>query len=617
MDLVMYFILSTVCCSLVIAQNNAYEKLRKPTLEIETDDPNDVIMNGSTVHFNCRNSSAAQRFYWTKKGNNDSIADQRTPEFTIRNVKPSDSGLYSCHYRKNSKYSEHSDPVYLYVKDIFPPPTITAEPHSIIQPGQDVTIICTSPYLNIIFTLFKGDDKIKENGNNPFTYVIHNAYKQHAGQYYCRYKKSGMESHFSDPLMIDVKALPRPSITWENYKEGQLKISCMAPQNNTRMWFQLFNESKDVIDEIKAVKQNQVDFIIPYPEQSYSNYYCMYRIQMGGNFADSLISDAAVIMEDIFPPPTITAEPHSIIQPGQDVTIICTSPYPNIVFSLFKGDDKIKENDNNPFTYVIHKADKQHAGQYSCRYNKSGMESHFSDPLMIDVKVLPRPSVTWEKYKGQLKINCKASENNTRMWFQLFNDSKDVIAEIKDVKENQVYFTIPYPEQSYLNYYCMYRIRRGGNFADSLISDAAIIMEDYTRQNIIRLFLSTIVLILLTAIIVKHFKWRSYHPNLPVHWTKLAVESDYTKFEVMKNEEGTEEESAVSLLTDYSKESSHDKEDAKEVMGLKDDASVEKCSIQTPATTVYAVIEKKKDQEEQNTLIQEEASVEAQVISAS
>ncbi|XP_072012951.1 immunoglobulin superfamily member 1-like isoform X3 [Engystomops pustulosus] len=295
---VTYCFTSVVCSILMITQGGVYGNFRKPILEIDTEDPNDVNMIGITAYLNCISSLNADQYYLMKEGIQNAIKEQHTPVFTITNLTERDSGLYTCRYRKNSELSEHSEPVYLYASDRYYPPTIIAEPKSIVQPGQNVTIICNTPYQNILFTLFKGDTVIEETEANPFIHVIHNASEEHAGQYSCRYKKLQLQSYFSSPLMIIIKALPRPLIILDDYMKGKLKINCKAPEKDKKMWFQLFNGSNDVVDEIKAVTESAVDFILPYPEGSYQRYYCMYRIRMGSNFADSLPSDELIIGTD-------------------------------------------------------------------------------------------------------------------------------------------------------------------------------------------------------------------------------------------------------------------------------------------------------------------------------
>ncbi|XP_069803783.1 immunoglobulin superfamily member 1-like [Dendropsophus ebraccatus] len=419
---VAYIFFRIICCSLLIMQSYVQGKLPKPILEIDTEDPTEYYMVGGTASLFCGNSSNAKRFTFRKNGSKDIIKEHLAALFTISSLSESDSGFYTCQYETDSELSEFSDPEYLYVSESYPQPTIIAEPQNIVQSGQNVKITCTSPYPEIYFTLFKGNSVIAEDYSNPFIHVIQNMNKEHAGQYSCRYRKSNMQSHFSSPLMIDVKDLPQPSITWEHYEEGLLKINCTAPNPEKRMWFRLFNQSKSIIDEINDVRKNQVDFIVPYHKQSYPRYYCIYRIRIGMDFADSLISDSAVIR------------------------------------------------------------------------------------------------------------------------------------------------------------------------------------EAYTMANIIRLLLSAVILILLTVIVMKHFKsprtGKSHPPDLPALRKQLAVDSDYTKMEVMKTEVTEENNMALAVRTDNI-ENTCDRKEATEVLPSKNNDSIGNSSDLTPATTtVYAVVEKAIDEQQ-------------------
>ncbi|XP_044134109.1 immunoglobulin superfamily member 1-like isoform X1 [Bufo gargarizans] len=339
-----YNIFFIVCYIFVRTRSGVLGELLQPILEIDTEDPNDVNMIGSTAYLNCTNSLNAQKFYLRKDGNKDVMNEQVTPVFTMTNLNAKDSGLYTCQYSRNSEFSKHSKPVHLYVSDRYPPPTITAEPKSIVQPGQNMNIICSSPYPDIIFTLLKGYAPIEESDNNPFTYVIRGASKEHAGQYSCRYRRLSLLSDFSSPLMIDVKALPKPSITLEEIQKVELKISCMAPEKEKKMWFQLFNESKDVIHEIKVVNKSQVDFIVPYPNQSDPRYYCMYRIRMGSDFADSFFSDAAVIWNEPSGTQDYTIENIFRLLLSAIILILLT-----VIFAKhFKSSDECKSRPSEP-----------------------------------------------------------------------------------------------------------------------------------------------------------------------------------------------------------------------------------------------------------------------------
>ncbi|XP_063797720.1 immunoglobulin superfamily member 1-like [Pseudophryne corroboree] len=299
------FICVRICFILGMKQCFAYGKLHKPNLEVLTDNTDDVIIIGETVHFHCTNSSNADKFFLTKETNSINVTrEQFESTFAITNVNNNDSGLYSCKYSCNSEISEPSDPVDIYVSNRYPPPTITVVPRNVVQPGEDITIMCSASYSNIIFTLYKGDTLLVEDAKNPLSYIIRNAKEKDVGQYMCNYRTKPdnelqIQSTYSDPMIIRIKELPRPSLSWssnsDTANDAVLNISCTAPVKYKRMWFQLLNTSKDIEDEIKSVSENHVTFVIRYPDHSQKKYYCIYRIKMGDHFADSIISDPAII----------------------------------------------------------------------------------------------------------------------------------------------------------------------------------------------------------------------------------------------------------------------------------------------------------------------------------
>ncbi|XP_075046581.1 immunoglobulin superfamily member 1-like isoform X2 [Mixophyes fleayi] len=289
-----------LCCILVMKQSCVSGKLHKPSLEVLINDADDEITIGDTIRFNCTNSTNAQKFFLTKRQSNVT-REQINSMFTITNVNIEDSGMYTCKYSWNSEVSEPSDPVDIYVSKIYPPPTITAEPRNIVQPGEDITIKCTAPYSHIIFTLYKGDTVVKEDDKNPFLYNIRNAEEKDVGQYSCIYrtKKDNelqIQSTFSNPTTIQIKELLRPFISWsyDPKHDTQLNISCRAPVKYRMMWFQLLNASKGIEEEINNVRVNEVTFVVLNADHSEKIYYCMYRIQIGDHFANSVISDPII-----------------------------------------------------------------------------------------------------------------------------------------------------------------------------------------------------------------------------------------------------------------------------------------------------------------------------------
>lgn len=85
----------------------------KPYLEVLTSYPDDVIVIGGKVRFHCKNWTKAETFYLTKDQND--IRSQNNSEFSIVDLKLSDSGLYSCRYSWNNVFSEPSEHKDIYV----------------------------------------------------------------------------------------------------------------------------------------------------------------------------------------------------------------------------------------------------------------------------------------------------------------------------------------------------------------------------------------------------------------------------------------------------------------------------------------------------------------------
>ncbi|KAM4703989.1 natural cytotoxicity triggering receptor 1-like [Rhinophrynus dorsalis] len=300
--------ISTVTCLLLTMKLQTTEGLlEKPVLEVVTNHPEDVIVIGDTISFVCATLSTNTKKFYLHCENTNVTLEQSGSEFIITKVTSSYTGMYTCKYCNQDLCSEYSEPVYVYVRDTFPEPEIIVRPRKTVKPGDHVTIMCNAPYENIKFLLYKGDELIMEdaNGGNTFSYEIKHANEQHVGQYMCSYttkpgNKLQMHSRKSNPMMIRVKVLPKPSISWEavSHDNGTHKIHCTAPNKYRRMWFQLLNDSKDVEDEIEDINENSVTFTIKDLKHSKAKYYCMYRIQMMDDFVDSIVSEEAFIGED-------------------------------------------------------------------------------------------------------------------------------------------------------------------------------------------------------------------------------------------------------------------------------------------------------------------------------
>ncbi|KAE8593805.1 hypothetical protein XENTR_v10019327 [Xenopus tropicalis] len=284
----------TVCHLSIMNHPALSEHLPKPSVSLFTSDPDDVIMEGDTISFLCETPYRnAKTFFFTCLKTNVT-REQSQSKFTINEVTQNHSGGHTCKYCDQSSCSEPSDPEHIYVRDTLPEPIISVKPRRIVHSGDSITITCSASDEDIIFMLYKDYKLVKEAAasSNTTSYEIQSIRKENAGQYMCWYKKTKnnrvIQSQPSDPLMIRIKDLPKPSVSLEfaNSDNGNVSIHCTAPGTYSRLWFQLMRENKMVEQETVGTKE--ATFTI---RDLNEKYYCIYRIRLGTDFAYSELSD--------------------------------------------------------------------------------------------------------------------------------------------------------------------------------------------------------------------------------------------------------------------------------------------------------------------------------------
>ncbi|XP_066461886.1 immunoglobulin superfamily member 1-like isoform X2 [Eleutherodactylus coqui] len=258
---------------------------------------------------NCANGSG-KKFYLVHEkanGKNETI-EHNINEFRLTNVQIEQDGDYFCKYCDHGACSDLSSPLNIFVQDMFPRPAIIISPRRAVQPGATVTIVCSTYYNNVDFSLFKNDVIIRNGSNdgNHFSYKIDHARQDNVGYYSCMYKNraNGMKSVRSNPMKISVLALPAPSVTWEEdpSNSAMLRINCTAPENHeyNQFFFRLLDNSEIIEDEIKAIKSSSVTFTVTKPKNTVKRYECMYRVKLDYDYADSLSSIVQIEMKGYY-----------------------------------------------------------------------------------------------------------------------------------------------------------------------------------------------------------------------------------------------------------------------------------------------------------------------------
>ncbi|KAF4088751.1 hypothetical protein AMELA_G00058320 [Ameiurus melas] len=233
--------------------------------------PDTLVYSGDRVTFRCdvqgggysewtyswyRNNYTLDMFFINRFNTNST-----KQEITIKSVKDSDSGNYTCRGQSSdSQSSEISDAVTLTVSG-GPQVVLSVSPRSWLTEGDSVTLSCevTNSSTNWTFRLYKLhnedyrlvnlSDSISESGNS---YTISPAALKHTGVYECRAKRGEQVHRTYDsniqPLWITGKSPPvsliiNPNRT-QHFTDNSLSLSCENQSNSTGWRVIRYTDSK-------------------------------------------------------------------------------------------------------------------------------------------------------------------------------------------------------------------------------------------------------------------------------------------------------------------------------------------------------------------------------------
>ncbi|XP_035580941.1 leukocyte immunoglobulin-like receptor subfamily B member 3 isoform X3 [Zalophus californianus] len=223
--------------------------------------PTLVVASGGNVSLSCSSPWPRGSFHLLKEGGADvpqylELTFRRKryqAVFLVGPVNTSHGGTYRCYISPESYpylWSQPSNPLHLQVTGVYREPSLSAQPGSLVQSGDSLTLLCRSETGFDRFALTK-DEELRApqrlDGQPSPNFTLGPVSRSHGGQYrcYCGHKLSSTWSAPSAPLDVlitgmyekpTLSAQPGPSVSWgEN-----VTLQCRS-----EVWFDSFHLSKE------------------------------------------------------------------------------------------------------------------------------------------------------------------------------------------------------------------------------------------------------------------------------------------------------------------------------------------------------------------------------------
>ncbi|XP_040489780.1 leukocyte immunoglobulin-like receptor subfamily A member 6 isoform X2 [Ursus maritimus] len=223
--------------------------------------PGPVVALGGTVSLSCSSQEAWQSFHLLKEGGADApqqLEFTSHPEtyhalFPVGPVNTSHAGTYRCYTSPQSyphSWSQPSDPLHLQVTGVYREPSLSAQPGSLVQSGDSLTLQCRSETGFGRFALTK-DEELRApqrlDGQPSPSFPLGPVSHTHGGRYRC-YGGHNLSSTWSAPsapldILItgmyekpSLSAQPGPSVSWGE----KVTLQCRS-----EIWFDTFHLSKE------------------------------------------------------------------------------------------------------------------------------------------------------------------------------------------------------------------------------------------------------------------------------------------------------------------------------------------------------------------------------------
>nr|XP_019834129.1 PREDICTED: leukocyte immunoglobulin-like receptor subfamily A member 6 isoform X5 [Bos indicus] len=511
--------------------------------------PSPVVTLGGSVTLQCGSHQGFNIFLLTKEGEDKSswtLAGQRSPDgwtqalFLVGPVTPGHGWRFRCYGFSSvtpQVWSAPSDPLELLVAGTLPKPTIWAEPGSVVPSGTPVTIWCQGTLEAQVFHLDKEGtsvpwDRQKPSGpGDKAQLAIPQMTEQHAGSYRCYYSTPTGWSEPSDRLELVVtgsyskpslSALPSPVVTLG----GSVTLQCDSHQGFNR--FLLTKEGEDessrTLDGQRAPNwQTQALFSVGPVTPRHRWMFRCYGFYRHTPQVWSAPSDPLeLLVPGLSGKPSLLTPQGPVVTSEQNLTLQCRSDVGYTRFALSKvGRQELTQRPAQRPQGGLAQADFPlgpvgtiHRGQYRC-YGGHGLSSEWSAPsepleLLVageepagrlrdrpSLSVRPGPTVA----PGEnVTLLCQSGERTDTFLLSKEGPAHRPLrlrSQDQDGQYQAEFSLSPVTSAHGGTYRCYGSLSTDPYLLSQPSEPLALVVADYTVQNLTRMGLAASVLLLL------------------------------------------------------------------------------------------------------------------------